>query len=165
MCFVEKKMPHATYNILKFICQMWNHSSLSTNCHNNLFSKVTESIVYMHVSLLRAACCSVTVRQCPSKAFAQLYTICITKPSPTVHPASQAFNLNIPRPTLRLQVFLSLPPTLLSGLRGNMGWTLCVWQMFSDTHLCLCSLSKRVCVCVWGCVFKPSGQFKWECWY
>lgn len=50
-----------------------------------------------------------------------------------------------------------------------MGWLLCVWQMFSDAHLCLRVLSEcvRACVCVfecgWGCVFQPSGQFEWEC--
>lgn len=75
-----------------------------------------------------------------------------TKPSPTVHAVSQALNLNIPQPTLRLQVFLPLPPTLPSGLRGNMGWMLCVWQMFSDNHLRVCSLS--VCMCVREVVFS-----------
>lgn len=58
---------------------------------------------------------------------------------PSVQPASQALNLNIPPPTLRLQVFLSSPSTLLPGLRGNMDWMLCVWQMFGDAHLCLCA--------------------------
>lgn len=31
-----------------------------------------------------------------------------------------------------------------------MGWLLRAWQMFSDAHLCLCTLSECVCLCTVG---------------
>ncbi len=63
-----------------------------------------------------------------------------TKPSPTVHPASQALNLNIPQPTLRLQVFLPSPSHPALGLKGQYGLNAVCLADVLVTLICVCVL-------------------------
>ena len=113
---------------------------------------------FTYVPLLRIACCSGAAWQRLSEAFAQLYAH-MYRTSPSVHPASQALDLNIPQPTLRLQVFLYFPSHPAPRLKEQYGLKAVgladVWWC-SFTSVCL-SRCACVCVCKRVFFFQPSG--------
>lgn len=79
--------------------------------------------------------------------------------SPSVHPASQALNLNIPQPTLRLQVFLSSPSHPAPRLKGQYGLNaVCLADVWWRSFVSVC-LSQSVCLCVCVCVLACTGLF------
>lgn len=86
----------------------------------------TRSPAHKHVFPWRAACCSVTARQRRSGAPAQLHAICLQQSQVEAYtPASQAFNLNIPRPASKIATIPHAPASLRLGPQYELN-TVCV---------------------------------------
>ena len=108
----------------------------SSKC-NNSHMVYANTHILAHICM-RAACCSVTVRHCFSKASAQLYTICIKQNQVQLYTLHLKLLIRISLCLLLDCKYFSLPPW--SQAYGAMGAEGCVFDRCLVKFICACVL-------------------------